>query len=74
MDENGIEYDDNDSRAIFYARGVLETVKKSCLTMRMQPHCWQSISVTFTTCRHSTTIRNITITYIRKISWMPCIG
>ena len=28
MDENGIEYDDNDSRAIFYARGVLETVKK----------------------------------------------
>ena len=25
MDENGIEYDDNDSRAIFYARGVLET-------------------------------------------------
>ena len=23
MDENGIEYDDNDSRAIFYARGVL---------------------------------------------------
>lgn len=28
VDENGIEYDDNDSRAIFYARGVLETVKK----------------------------------------------
>lgn len=27
-DENGVEYDDNDSRAIFYARGVLETVKK----------------------------------------------
>lgn len=27
-DENGIEYNDNDSRAIFYARGVLETVKK----------------------------------------------
>ena len=27
-DENGIEYDDNDSRAVFYARGVLETVKK----------------------------------------------
>ena len=26
-DENGIEYDDNDSRAVFYARGVLETVK-----------------------------------------------
>ena len=27
-DENGKEYDDNDERAIFYARGVLETVKK----------------------------------------------
>lgn len=27
-DENGVEYDDNESRAIFYARGVLETVKK----------------------------------------------
>lgn len=27
-DENGVEYSDNDSRAIFYARGVLETVKK----------------------------------------------
>ena len=27
-DENGVEYDDNDSRAICYARGVLETVKK----------------------------------------------
>ncbi|MEG1685286.1 MAG: glycogen/starch synthase [Bacteroides sp.] len=27
-DENGVEYLDNDSRAIFYARGVLETVKK----------------------------------------------
>ena len=26
--EDGVEYDDNDSRAIFYARGVLETVKK----------------------------------------------
>lgn len=28
VDENGVEYGDNDSRAIFYARGVLETVKK----------------------------------------------
>ena len=28
VDENGNEYDDNDARAIFYARGVLETVKK----------------------------------------------
>lgn len=27
-DENGVEYEDNDSRIIFYARGVLETVKK----------------------------------------------
>ena len=27
-DENGEEYTDNDERAIFYARGVLETVKK----------------------------------------------
>ncbi len=27
-DENGEEYKDNDSRAIFYSRGVLETVKK----------------------------------------------
>lgn len=27
-DENGVEYNDNDERAIFYARGVLETVKK----------------------------------------------
>ncbi|MFV0546698.1 MAG: glycogen/starch synthase [Bacteroides sp.] len=27
-DEEGLEYEDNDSRAIFYARGVLETVKK----------------------------------------------
>ena len=27
-DDDGIEYDDNDERAIFYVRGVLETVKK----------------------------------------------
>ena len=27
-DENGNEYDDNDERTIFFARGVLETVKK----------------------------------------------
>ena len=27
-DENGNEYEDNDARTIFYARGVLETVKK----------------------------------------------
>ncbi|WP_321332814.1 glycogen/starch synthase [uncultured Bacteroides sp.] len=37
-DENGVEYNDNDSRAIFYSRGVLETVKK----LRWNPdviHC-----------------------------------
>ena len=27
-DENGVEYEDNIERAVFYARGVLETVKK----------------------------------------------
>lgn len=32
-DENGVEYTDNGERAIFYARGVLETVKK----LRWQP-------------------------------------
>ena len=32
-DENGKEYEDNGERAIFYARGVLETVKK----LRWQP-------------------------------------
>lgn len=42
-DENGHEYEDNDERAIFYARGVLETVKK----LRWRPdviHChgWMS--------------------------------
>lgn len=28
MDEHGVEYADNDDRVIFYARGVIETVKK----------------------------------------------
>ncbi len=28
VDENGVEYPDNDERTIFFARGVLETVKK----------------------------------------------
>ncbi|MDF9830760.1 glycogen/starch synthase [Parabacteroides sp. PF5-6] len=28
MDDNGVEYEDNDDRSIFYVRGVLETVKK----------------------------------------------
>ena len=27
-DKNGVEYNDNDERTIFFARGVLETVKK----------------------------------------------
>lgn len=29
-DKNGEEFEDNDKRAIFYARGVIETVKKLC--------------------------------------------
>ena len=46
VDENGEEYEDNDSRIIFYARGVLETVKK----LRWCPdviHChgWMSALV-----------------------------
>ena len=46
IDENGVEYEDNDARAIFYARGVLETVKK----LRWCPdviHCqgWMSAFV-----------------------------
>jgi len=45
-DENGLEYTDNEERAIFYARGVLETVKK----LRWCPdiiHCqgWMSAFV-----------------------------
>ncbi len=27
-DENGVEYDDNDERSIFFVRGVMETIKK----------------------------------------------
>lgn len=47
-DSNGVEYDDNGERAIFYARGVLETVKK----LRWVPdviHCqgWISSIVPF---------------------------
>ena len=37
-DENGVEFEDNDERAVFFARGVLETVKK----LRWSPsviHC-----------------------------------
>ncbi len=45
-DENGVEFEDNDERAIFFARGVLETVKK----LRWEPsivHChgWLSALV-----------------------------
>lgn len=45
-DENGVEYDDNGERAVFFARGVLETVKK----LRWTPdiiHCqgWMSAIV-----------------------------
>lgn len=38
VDDNGVEYPDNDERSIFYVRGVLETVKK----LRWMPdiiHC-----------------------------------
>lgn len=47
-DENGVEYTDNGERAIFYARGVLETVKK----LRWQPDViicqgWTSAVVPF---------------------------
>lgn len=28
VDENGVEYDDNDERSIFFIRGVMETIKK----------------------------------------------
>ncbi|MFI3282132.1 MAG: glycogen/starch synthase [Rikenellaceae bacterium] len=45
-DENGVEFEDNDERSIFFARGVLETVKK----LRWEPsvvHChgWFSFLV-----------------------------
>jgi starch synthase len=48
MDESGVEYDDNGERAIFFARGVLETVKK----LRWIPdiiHCqgWMSAVIPF---------------------------
>lgn len=47
-DENGEEYDDNGERAVFFARGVLETVKK----LRWIPdiiHCqgWMSAVIPF---------------------------
>lgn len=48
VDENGMEYPDNGERAIFFARGVLETVKK----LRWTPdiiHCqgWMSAVIPF---------------------------
>ena len=48
VDENGVDYSDNGERAIFFARGVLETVKK----LRWIPdiiHCqgWMSSVVPF---------------------------
>ena len=43
VDENGVEYKDNDERCIFFARGVLETVKKLRWTPNIV-HCsgWMS--------------------------------
>lgn len=57
-DENGVEYTDNDERAIFYARGVLETVKK----LRWCPdviHCqgWMSAFVPLYIKKHIRTNR-----------------
>ena len=48
VDENGEEYDDNGERAIFFARGVLETVKKLRWSSEVI-HCqgWMS-SVSYT--------------------------
>lgn len=47
-DENGVEYEDNGERAVFFARGVLETVKK----LRWVPdviHCqgWMTSIIPF---------------------------
>ena len=38
VDENGVEYEDNDARAIFYARGVLET-SRNCVGVRTSSNC-----------------------------------
>lgn len=48
VDENGIDYPDNGERAIFFARGVLETVKKQCWVPDII-HCqgWMSGVVPF---------------------------
>jgi len=37
LDENGEYYGDNDERAIFFCRGVLETVKKTRMATRRNP-------------------------------------
>lgn len=45
-DKNGNEYEDNDKRAIFFARGVLETVKKLCWSAEIvHVHGWFSAFV-----------------------------
>ena len=48
VDENGLDYPDNGERAIFFARGVLETVKKQCWVPDII-HCqgWMSGVVPF---------------------------
>ncbi len=52
VDENGNFFEDNDERAIFFARGVLETVKK----LRWQPtivHCHSWFSAMMPICLRS---------------------
>jgi starch synthase len=42
-DKNGVEYDDNDERSIFFIRGVMETVKKlRCVPDVIHCHGWFS--------------------------------
>ena len=42
-DKDGVEYDDNDARSIFFTRGVLETVKKlRCIPDIIHCHGWFS--------------------------------
>ena len=72
-DENGEEYEDNGERAIFFARGVLETVKK----LRWSPeviHCqgWMSYVVPlFTKAVYSAEpifAQSKILLYLRKVS------
>jgi starch synthase len=45
-DKNGVEFEDNDKRAVFYARGVIETVKKLCWSPDLvHVHGWFSAFV-----------------------------